>query len=126
MYTIMFFILFHQSIKVYRCFLIDVMLKNPCTISLYNLNMTYHVLGRSQTARYVNYSKLAVEISPFILTVPNWLTIKFHTPSSIHSTVKFKYFNSIGYRTYCYPVSFLVFSLTYWSSPPLSITIFFF
>jgi hypothetical protein len=68
--------------------------ENPCTISLYNLNTTFHFLGRRQTARYVNYSKLAVQIPPFIVTVPNWLSI--HTPSSTHSTVKFKYFNSIG------------------------------
>jgi hypothetical protein len=68
--------------------------ENPCTISLYNLNTTYHFLGSRQTARYVNYSKLTVQTPPFILTVPNWLTI--HTASSTHSTVKFKYFNSIG------------------------------
>jgi hypothetical protein len=28
---------------------------------------------------------------------------------------KFKYFNSLGYLTYRYPVSFLVFSSPYWS-----------
>jgi hypothetical protein len=68
--------------------------ENPCTISLYNLDTTYHFLGRIQNACYVSYSKLTVQIPPFILTVPNWLTI--HNPSSTHSTVKFKYFNSIG------------------------------
>jgi hypothetical protein len=54
--------------------------------------------------------------SSSILTVPNWLTIKFHTSSSIHSTVKFQYCNSIGYHSYRYPVSFIEFSLPYWSS----------
>jgi hypothetical protein len=68
--------------------------KNPRTISLYNLNTTYHFLGTRQTACYVNYSKLTVQIPPFVRTVPSWLTI--HTPSSTLSTVKFKYFNSIG------------------------------
>jgi hypothetical protein len=56
------FILFRQSIKVYRCLLMDATLKNPCTLSLFNLNTTYHFLGRRQTACYVNYSKLAVQI----------------------------------------------------------------
>jgi hypothetical protein len=65
--------------------------ENTCTISLYDLNTTYHFLGRRQN---VNHSKLTVQIPPFILTVPNWLTIR--TPSSAHSTVEFKYFNSIG------------------------------
>jgi hypothetical protein len=97
--------------------LIDATLKNPCTISLYNLNTTYHFLSRRQTGCYVNYSKLAVQIPPFSLTVHNCLTIKFHTPFSVHSTVKFKYFNSIGYHTYSHPMFFLEFSSPYWSSP---------
>jgi hypothetical protein len=67
--------------------------ENPCTIIIYYLNTTYHFLGGRQNACYVNYSKLTVQTPPFIFIVPNWLTI--HTPSSTHSTVKFKYFNSI-------------------------------
>jgi hypothetical protein len=119
----MFFILFHQCVTIYRCLLIVVILKTPCTISLYNLNMTYHFLGRGQTGCYVHHSKLAVQIPPFSLTVPICLIIKFHTPSSIQLTVKFKYFNSIGYHTYHYPMSFLEFSSPYWSSPPLTFSL---
>jgi hypothetical protein len=54
----MYFILYHQSIKVYRFCLIDGKLKNPCTIIVYNLNTTYeyHFLARNQTGCYINYS----------------------------------------------------------------------
>jgi hypothetical protein len=111
----MFFILYYRNVTVDRVWFMDLALKNICTISL--LKATYHFLARRQTDCYVSYSKLAVQIPPFILTVPNWLTINFHTPSSIHSAVKFKYLHSIGYHTYRYPLSFLEFSSIYWSSP---------
>jgi hypothetical protein len=58
--------------------------ETPCTISLDNFDTTYHFLGRRQNARYVNYSNLTVQMPPFFLTVPNWLTI--HTPSSTQHT----------------------------------------
>jgi hypothetical protein len=42
----------------------DATLKNSCTISLCNLNTTYHFLGRRQTARYVNYSNSQFKSTP--------------------------------------------------------------
>jgi hypothetical protein len=54
----------YLCIKIYRCLLMDAALKNPCTINPYNLNTTYHFLGRRQSACYVNYLKLAVQIHP--------------------------------------------------------------
>jgi hypothetical protein len=41
-------------------------LKNPCTITLCNLNTTYHFLGRRQTARYVNYSNSQFKSTPHL------------------------------------------------------------
>jgi hypothetical protein len=42
----------------------DASLKNPCTISLCNLNTTYHFLGKRQTARCVNYSNSQFKSTP--------------------------------------------------------------
>jgi hypothetical protein len=43
----------------------DATLKYPCSISLRNLNTTYHFLGRRQTACYVNYSNSQFTSTPF-------------------------------------------------------------
>jgi hypothetical protein len=59
-----FFVLSHHTITVYRCLLMDGSLENSCTISLCNLNTTYHLLGRRQTARYVNGSNLQFKSTP--------------------------------------------------------------
>jgi hypothetical protein len=71
-----FFVLFHQAITVYRFLFMDAKLKIPCTVSLCNLNTTYHFLGRRMTARYINYSNSQFKSTLFIHTVLNWLTIQ--------------------------------------------------
>jgi hypothetical protein len=65
----MFFILFYQCISL-QCLLTDAMLKNPCSISLYNLNTTYHFLGRRHTGCYVNYSIGSSNTPPSFLLFP--------------------------------------------------------
>jgi hypothetical protein len=59
---------------------VDASLRNPCTVSLSNLNMTYHFLVIRQTAAKVTNQTHSSNPPPFILTVPNWLTIKSVTP----------------------------------------------
>jgi hypothetical protein len=69
--------------------------ENPCTISLYNLNTTYHFLGRRQTDRCVNYSKLAVQISSIIrrknqqyaLIVPSFIYFYVLAPTCFGSSL---------------------------------------
>jgi len=43
--------------------------------------MTYHLLGKKQTTRWLSVDELALfKIHPplNVLTVPSWLTVKFH------------------------------------------------
>jgi hypothetical protein len=62
--------MYSEQMFAYGC-----VVEKSYTISLCNLNTTYHFLGRRQTARYVNYSKSHFKSTPFILSVTNWLTI---------------------------------------------------
>jgi hypothetical protein len=90
----------------------DVLFINPRTVILCSLNPTYHFLGRRHTARYVNHSNPQFKSTPLYSYCSE---LAKHLNSILPLTHiqqrKFKYFNSIGYLTYHYPVSFLLFSL---------------
>ena len=63
----------------------DASLKNVCTASLGIKYAAYYILGRLT----LRFQTCTVQIHPpfNILTLPNWLTVKFHH-SLIGSTVK--------------------------------------
>jgi hypothetical protein len=81
----------------------DAKLKNPRTISLCNLNTTYHFPGRRQTACYVNYSNSQFKSTPlysYCSYLVNYLNSIL--PLTHIQQTKFKYFSSIGYLIYRY------------------------
>jgi hypothetical protein len=63
MYTIMFIILFHQCISQ-QMFVYECDIETLCTISLCNLNTTYHFLGRRQTSYFLKFSNSQFKSTP--------------------------------------------------------------
>jgi hypothetical protein len=73
------------------------------TNSLCKLNTTYHFLGRRETTHYVMYSILQFKSTP-LYSYCSYLASYLNSilPLTHIQQTKFKYFNSIGYLTYCY------------------------